>query len=251
MKIRTRWLIAATVVVALVATAGVLLFVFRDRATPVEQDEVTGTLVSGGGGPGDFGLYLYTTSGFETTDALTGARHDYPAQTYLTIQPGGCGTLVRWQALQQRWDEWDFCPDGSMAGWQGYHEWFGVGNLEVWTCDPAVPTQGEPGESWTGTCTRPAGGNVEAAEDLMQYEVVGYETLTVGGEPVETLHVRTTSSSSGGSDSSDSSDTWILPGTQLIVRQVTDDYSTSRSRIGTVQYHEQYELNLMSLYPSS
>ncbi len=85
----------------------------------------------------------------------------------------------------------------------------------------------------------------------MRYEVIGYETLTVGTEQVETLHIRTTSASIGGSESSDSTDTWILPGTQLIVRQVTDDSSTSQSRIGPVQYHEEYELDLVSLRPSS
>ena len=97
----------------------------------------------------------------------------------------------------------------------------------------------------------PPGTQVDAAEDYLRYEVVGYETLTVGTEEVETLHVRTTSSSSGGSDSSDVTDTWVLPGTQLVVRQVADDSSTSQSRIGPVRYHEEYELSLVSLYPSS
>ncbi len=188
-----RWLVAGVVLAALVAATGALLFVFRDRANPVEREDVGPTLVTGGGEPGDFGLYLYATDGFETTDALVGSRHDHPAQTYITIQPGGCGTLVRWQALEERWDEWDFCADGSLAGWQGYHEWFGVGNLEDWACSPPIPTQGDPGEAWTGTCTRDAGGQVDAAEDRLSYEVIGYETLTVGTEQVETLHVRTTS----------------------------------------------------------
>ncbi len=126
-RARRRWLVAGVVLAALVAATGALLFVFRDRANPVEREDVDSTLVTGGGEPGDFGLYLYATDGFESTDALVGSRHDYPAQTYITIQPGGCGTLVRWQALEERWDEWDFCADGSLAGWQGYHEWFGSG----------------------------------------------------------------------------------------------------------------------------
>ncbi|MFH1329218.1 MAG: hypothetical protein ABIJ48_00955 [Actinomycetota bacterium] len=250
-RARKRWLLAGAVSAALVVAVGTVLFLFRDRATPVERGEVGATLVTSGGRPGDFGLYVYATTGFETTDALSGSRHNYPAQTYMTIQPGGCGTLVRWQALGERWDEWDYCADGSLAGWQAYHEWFGVSNLEVWTCSPPVPTQGGPGGAWTGSCTRVAGSQVDAAEDSLRYEVVGYETLTVGSEQVETLRVRTRSSSSGGSDSTDATDTWVLPGTQLVVRQVTDDSSTSQSRIGPVEYHEEYELHLVSLYPSS
>lgn len=251
-RVGKRVLVAGIVVGgALAAAVGVLLFVFRDRATPIGSGEVSATLVTGSGEPGGFGLYLYATSGFETTDALTGARHDYPAQTHLTIQPGGCGTLVRWQALRQRWDEWDICPDGSLAGWQAYHEWFGVSNLEVYTCSPAIPTQGRPGETWTGACSRAAGSNVDTAEDSLRYEVIGHETLTVGGEPVETLHIRMTSSGRGASESYDVNDTWILPGTHLLVRQVADHSSTTQSRIGAVRYREQYELTLLSLRPSS
>lgn len=250
---RKRWLIAGAVVVALlVATGAVLYFVvFRDRATPVESEDVGATLITGAGQPGDFGLYRYTTTGFETTDALAGGRHDYPAETYMTIQPGGCGTLVRWQALKERWEEWDLCADAGLAGRQTYHEWFNISNLDVWTCSPAVPTQDDPGEVATGNCTRAATGNAEAAEDSLRFEMVGYETLTVGTEQVETLHVRATSSGSGGTVMSRTIDTWILPGTQLVVRQTVQSSSTTQSRVGTVNSHEEYELNLVSLLPSS
>lgn len=236
----------------LAIVALVLRFVvFRDKATAVPPEQVTATLVSGGGQPGDAGLYLYATTGYETTDALAGSRHAYPAQTFMTIQSGGCGTLVRWQALEERWDEWDYCADGTMVGHQAYHEWFSMGNRDVWTCSPAAATQGSPGDTWTGGCSRAAGGNVAAADESTTYEVIGYETLTVGGEAVETLHIRTTSSGSGGSDSSDTADTWILPGTRLVVRQIAVGDSLNQSRIGPVSYHEEYELNLVSLRPSS
>ena len=57
-------------------------------ATPLGEEEVGLTVVTGGGSAGDYGLYTYATTGFEYTDALAGSRHDYPARTYLTIQPG-------------------------------------------------------------------------------------------------------------------------------------------------------------------
>lgn len=43
------------------------------------------------------GVYLYESSGFDSVDALTGARHDYPAQTTVTITTEGCGVRVRWE----------------------------------------------------------------------------------------------------------------------------------------------------------
>ncbi len=250
-KTRKRWLIAGAVVLTLIAAAGVVLFIFRDRATPAQQEDVEATLVTGGGQPGDYGLYLYATTGFEETDALGGSRHEYPPQTYMTIQPGGCGTLVRWKPLEQRWDEWDYCEGGALAGRQNYHEWFTMGNLDAWTCSPAVPSEGEPGETWTGSCSRTVSGNVEAAAEVTTYEVVGYETLTVGADEVETLHIRTASTGSGGTSSSDTADTWILPGTPLVVRQTASGSSTNQSRIGPVAYHEEYEIRLISLSPSA
>lgn len=250
-KTRKRWLIAGAVVLTLAAIVGLVLFIFRDRATPAEQEDVEATLVTGTGLPGDYGLYLYTTTGYEETDALGGSRHEYPAQTYATIQPGGCGTLVRWQPLRQRWDEWDYCEGGALAGRKNYHEWFTMGNLDAWVCSPAVPSEGEPGDTWAGTCTRAEGGNVEAAAETTTYEVIGYETLTVGTAEVATLHIRTTSVGTGGTASSDTVDTWTLPGTQLIVRQKATGASTNQSRIGEVAYYEEYEIMLISLTPSS
>src|SRR5574340_1184994 len=63
-KTRKRWLIAGGIVAALALIAGGLLFVFRDRATPAQQEDIEATLVTGAGAPGDYGLYLYATTGF-------------------------------------------------------------------------------------------------------------------------------------------------------------------------------------------
>jgi hypothetical protein len=252
-KNRKRWLIILAAVLVLLVTAALILYfvVFRNTTTPVESEELGATLITGAGRPGDYGLYRYATTGYETTDALTGGRHDYPAETYLTIQPGGCGSLVRWEALEERWEEWDYCADGSMVGKQTYHEWFNIGNLDLWACAPPVPGPGEPGETATGLCTRTASGNAEAAEDSVTFETIGYETLSVGGEEVETLHVRATSEGTGGTVLDRTTDTWLLPGTQLIVRQTVQSTSVTQSRVGTVNSYEEYELNLVSLVPSA
>jgi len=54
------------------------------------------------------GVYVYDTKGFEQTNALGGARHDYPAESTITVQHGGCGWTTRWQPLQERWEQWQF-----------------------------------------------------------------------------------------------------------------------------------------------
>ncbi|HSQ38127.1 MAG TPA: hypothetical protein VLS92_09575 [Acidimicrobiia bacterium] len=248
-RAKVAWMIGGGVVLALVVAGVAVLFAFRDVASTLDEEEAGLTVITGGGRPGDYGLYVYATTGYETTDALAGARHDYPAETYLTIQPGGCGTLVRWLPLEQRYEEWDYCPDGRMAGWDTFHQWFQFGNTDDWQCPEPVPVLGEPGDSWTIECTRAETDNAAAAAQLNSFEVVGYESLTVGGEEVETLHVRVGIVGTGGSVSTGQQDTWYLVGTQLPVRRVLVHDSITDSRIGEVQYYEEAEINLTSLVP--
>jgi len=246
--INRRWLLlAAGVVGGIVLIGAVIILAFRDRATPVSEEEVAATLsiAPGSGEPGDPGLYRLATTGFETTDALGGSRHDFPAETYVTIQPGGCGTLVRWEALEQRWDEWEICADGDLAGWDSYHQWYGVSNRDEWVCPEPIPTGGEPGDTWTGVCS-----TSDSAETRV-YEVVGFETLTIAGEEVETLHLRVTSSIVGKTRGEATVDTWTLPGTPLVVRRFVERTSVTDSPIGAVEYHEEYEVVLTSLQPRS
>ena len=248
-RAKTAWIILGGVVVA-VAIAGVaVLFAFRDVATTLDEEDVGLTVITGGGEPGDYGLYVYATTGYESTDALAGARHDYPAETYLTIQPGGCGTLVRWQPLGQRYEEWNYCPDGRMAGWDEFREWFRIGNTDRWECPEPVEVQGEPGASWVVECRKAASEEAGAATQVNKFEVVGYEPLVVGEQEVVTLHVRVTTVGTGGSASTGRQDTWYLVGTPLPVRRVIVHDSITDSRIGAVQYHEEAEIRLTSLRP--
>jgi hypothetical protein len=228
----------------LAVVAGIALLVFRDRATPLEADDMAGGgLVVEAGRPGGHGLYVYETSGFETTDALGGARHEYPAETFLTLQPGRCGSVVVWRPLQERWIEWDICPDGTMAAWESYHEWFGVPNLDEWRCPEPIPAIAEPGATWSAECTK------GETDRVIRYEVIGIEILEIGNAPVETLHVRSASTDSGKTRGSETVDTWILPGTPLVVQRVVDSSSVTGSRIGDVAYHEEYQIKLRSLTP--
>ncbi len=236
-------------VLALVIAWAVVLFAFRDVATTLDEEDVGLTVITGAGRPGDYGLYVYATTGYETTDALAGARHDYPGETYLTIQPGGCGTLVRWQPIAQRYEEWDYCPDGRLAGRSAYFEWFQFGNTDRWECSEPVAVQGEPGSSWVAECIRPETPNAAAAAEIITYEALGYEILTVDSTGVQTLHVRAVVVGTGGSVAEGQVDTWYLVGTNLPVRRVVVHDSTTDSRIGSVRYHESAEINLVSLEP--
>ena len=245
-RVRRRWPIVVAAVAGGVVIIGVaIILAFRDRATPVTEEQVAATLAvaSGTGEPGEPGLYTYATTGFETTDALGGARHDLPSETFLAIRPGGCGWLVRWEALEQRWDEWEICADGGLAGWVSFHEWYGVSNTDDWICSEPIPLSGEAGDRFTGVCS------TATSDETRVHEVIGLETVAVGGDRVETRHVRVTASSTGKTRGEATTDLWLLPGTPLVVRRVVVHRSETDSPIGAVEYDEEYEVVLTSMEP--
>jgi hypothetical protein len=243
--------------------AAALLLLGEDTTTALDADQarvaasVTTTTSSSrstpdGGTPAEGAndevlTYVYETVGFEEVDALTGARHDYPAATFLTIQSGGCGRILRWQAIDERWTSWDVCDSErlAIAGFDSFHEWFGIGDLQEYECaDPAtlLPPSVETTE-WTFACT-----TGDRTEEITG-EVIGVEVLDIGDRQIETLHVRFTAALSGESDGGRITDRWFTPDDALMVKEVGMTASASSSAIGTVNYTEEYEIVLQALDP--
>jgi hypothetical protein len=81
--------------------------------------------------------------------------------------------------------------------------------------------------------------------------VVGVEPLAVGGEAVDSVHLRvaTDLSATDGTTSSSQGELWLHPQTGLPLRQIDRTATTSPQVIGDVHYAEQYELVLTSLEP--
>jgi hypothetical protein len=244
-----RWWIVAGVGLALVVVVGSgVIFAFRDTATPSDEADVVagmGTLVVGTE-PGDPGLYVYATTGYETTDALGGGRHEYPAETYLTLQPGGCGSIVRWHALKERTMEWEYCEGIPLpVRWIDYHRWFGVVEEGVFGCARRPDSMPGVGESWSTACSS----NDTTKDDV--WEVFGREDVAVGGELLPTVHVRRSSQSSGKTVGPLVVDTWYLEGTVLPVRRELLSDTVTSSPIGAVHYHEEYTIELITPFPRS
>ncbi|MBI5158111.1 MAG: hypothetical protein HZA58_08910 [Acidimicrobiia bacterium] len=237
---RRLWLIVGIVGALAVAAVITYLLALRDTATPVDPTDLT--VVEAGSAPGDPGVYRYATTGFEEVDALAGARHDYPTETYLTIGAGPCGTMARWDALVERWVEWDHCgPAFAVTGTRGYHEWFGVPDLEHESCPEPLPLVPDAAVSVAGV----------TGDTTETYTItpLGAEDLVEAGATVTTDHVRVSSVLSGATSGAANVEVWVLPGTVLVVRTTVDRHTTSPSRIGDVHYDEIYTLMLVSLTP--
>jgi hypothetical protein len=236
-----RILITIGFLTVLLAAAAIAYILFlSNTATPVDRSSVSAAVV--GSEPGDPGVYVYETIGHETVDALAGGRHEYPAETYLTVAVGECGPVVRWSALNERWDEWEHCgPGGAITRSRSYHDWFGVPNLDEQACAQPMPLV--PAAAVTVACT--------TADITETYEVtpMGQETITIGGVAVTTDRVRVVSELTGATTGDSTVDMWVLPDTVLVVKLVVVRHNTTATSIGAVNYEEAYTLVLASLDP--
>lgn len=257
--------IAAMAVIVIVVAIVVWRASFRDTATPVAATDLAATrpttnAVDSTAGPTDAtssigaaagpGIYVYATSGHEEVDALGGARHDYPPETVLQVLEEGCGLVLLWQPLEERFDRRELCPDDDGGFVQerstSFHRWFGRDDRQDFTCsgeawlvppDPNV-TQ------WSYECS------TEERTEAFEAEVVATEELSIGGSAVTTVRVRTISTLTGATEGESRVDAWWLAGGTVPVRVVAERTSTTGSLIGDVSYAETYELNLTSLDPA-
>ena len=274
---RWPWIVAG-LVAAVLAGLIVLRFVYRDSATPVpvsqavqdfregsttEPDdppdtttpvpsrESSSSTAPADVGPGrpELGVYVYDTAGFEEIDALDGTRHEYPAITTITVREGECGTVHRWDALEERFEEWETClaDDGLAIPWYtAFHRFFGNDDRQDFVCEiePLLITPDPaPGTSRTGVCR---------SADLVETITVtfeGAEQLTVAGTPVDTLRLAQSIVIEGNSTGAFASMMWLARDTGLVIRWSESGESTTGSLIGDVNYAEEFSVSLTGLTP--
>jgi hypothetical protein len=193
--------------------------------------------------PGN-GVYTYATSGFEQTDAVGGARHDYPAQTTITVRPEGCGWTEHWQPLEERWDDVDLCQTGAawtLAGVKTFHEFFRQTQEQDSTCDPGAVYLPQPS---TFTCRGSFGAMNFAAR------VVGSENVAVGGKSTNGLHMHYAVEFTGSNRGTGTYDEWTAANGVLLQR-VWDMHIVTDSPFGTVHYDEHYSITLTTMEPQT
>ncbi len=195
------------------------------------------------------GVYVYDTRGYESTDALTGSRHDYPNLTTVTLTRTRCGFNLRWLPLDQRWEESRFCshPRGTeLRQFITYHEFFNKGDVQQFDCPEASLVFAFPyvaGESWKFRCSSASGDFVSSVK------VVGEERVDVGGRPVDAVHLIYDADLSGRNRGTQKQERWISIDNDFVVRMLSDASMTTDSAFGAVKYEEHYELKLNSLTP--
>jgi hypothetical protein len=246
--------IAAVIAAALIGAAALLRYlVLRDTSSPVSVEEALEQAGRTPREPGRVngvrvpapGVYVYDTRGGESFEAFISASHRYPATTAISVRRGGCGVLMRWTVLEERETEWDLCPrrDGwRLRDYYEAHEFFGQRDERRYECPGGVAflLRG----SWDYLC------RFEETRDEFHGEVVGRETLRVGGSPVATIHVRDRDLLSGHEQGSGSSESWYRIEDGMLIRRIVE--TSDRSPVpggGSGTYSESYELRLRSVRP--
>ena len=191
------------------------------------------------------GVYLYTTSGGESLDALGGAHHGYPATTPLTAVRVACGLRLRWDALEERSTAWTLCttPLGvELRVSDETHTFFGRRDRTVYTCTGSVLRPVEAGSD-SFRCRSERGGETGVLR------VVGRSRIDVGGERLQALHVRTAARVTGGDSGTETVDWWLGPDAAVPLRIVLSSRTSRKLFLGRVHYREDADLRLASTEP--
>ncbi len=199
----------------------------------------------------DPGVYSYATTGFEKTDVLGGARHDYPAVSTVTYAATGCGLEDRWQPLTTRFGANRTCRTAAgleLRSTEQHREFFNRVQAQSFTCPSGfveIPSPATRGRLSTVTCPGTSG------SIALTSRVVGPEVLTVGGTSVEAVHVLFTGTLTGQTAGKISRDLFLAADTGLLLRVTGTADTHSNTLAGPAKYTERYTLTLTSLAPQN
>lgn len=234
------------------AGLGAWLALFRDTAEPVSVEEAvtsfrTETDATTRPSPISPGVYVYATSGYEKTDALTGVTHRYPSRSTITVAAAACGMSLTWHVLQGRSTEWTVCVTDE--GWDlrsqdERHTFFGTTERTTYVCENTPIRPHDPSRtSWSVSCS------TGDARESGVAGVVSGRTLRIGRTLFAVRHVRKTTTFSGEIRGSARYDFWFHARLGVPVRIAMVSRTTNDSAVGDVHYEEDVALVLQSLRP--
>lgn len=258
-------LIALVLLLVIAAVAfGVRTLGARDETDAVDSKDAAELIKDEDGGssedvdPGDrpkAGTYTYTGSGTERVSALGGSEHVFPKEISIVVELDDAEDSCEWTAnvvyVKQHIEKRDYCTkDGVMIdrGFTREIEFFNQLQETTFECgDDAerLRTDSQEGDTWTWTCT-----NGTASKSEYTATFLGEETLTVGGEQVDTWHSKVTSKQTGETVGSDTSEFW-LDETGLIVKFTANLKVDTESVLGKTTFQEQLSYALTSLVPEA
>jgi len=234
----------------------------RDEADAVGSKEAAELVDTGDGGEQadieagerpEPGTYTYTGSGEESVDALGGSKHTFPDEIAAVVELDAEDDC-RWTSnviyIKQHVEERRFCTKGTVMTDLGFTrkiEFFNQLQTTGFTCDDdaeRLRADSQEGDTWSWTCS-------EGIATTSKYTTtfLGKETLTVGGEQIDTFHTRVVSKQSGDANGTDTSEFWLAD-TGFAVKFTADLDVRTKSVLGDTHFKERASYALTSLVPS-
>jgi hypothetical protein len=236
-------------IVLLIAAAWAGGFFLRDSSQAASISEALQRFrATEHGSSGLDGVYIYTTKGSESINALGGVRHVYPAKTSITAIKVPCGIQLRWAALEKRSTTWTFCstPAGvELRISDERHAFFGQSDHAVYRCSGRLLIPKKPVSGATKSFTCRSNRNLEVGAT----RVLGHASIEVGGRRVSAIRVSTGLTIRARDSGSEAIDWWLDSSTGLPLRVELRSRTSRKMWVGRVKYHENLNLRLLSLTP--
>ncbi len=269
---RIRWWapLVALMGAAIVGSIAVgVMFAVREQPGPKPVEEALEEFGTGGAPATSIagiavrppeGVYLVEGEGRETISFPPVEQIDgttMPASIRHRVD--GCFTF-RIDYNEAHWQEWELCPEEDTlleTGGRTMHRWdFGVtsvDNMATFVCDPPVPfaiRESTSGDRRARACTATNDQVAEPTEQEGTLVLVGTESVEVGGETLEAVHVRQAVTFSGGQTGESHTELWFSASDWMPLRGERDVRIESDSPIGAVTYTEQGHWQLTAVEPA-
>jgi hypothetical protein len=194
------------------------------------------------------GVYRYETRGSESVQSpISDTTHDYDGVSTIVVSEGRCGEVERWQVLEGRWSEGESCagPDGDrFVAAMEFHEFFGFEQEDSFRCSgivmPRPPVK--RGVRFSSSCRS------EDASVSNRSRVIGFETITIAGEPFQAIHVESRSELEGEVTGTAQREEWRRRSDGLLLRRSAST-TTDTSLGGGTHYTERYTIELLDPQP--
>lgn len=190
------------------------------------------------------GVYRYRTRGSEGIDSpVLDTTHDYDGISTIVVRDGRCAERERWQVLDGRWTESEFCAAGgkTIGAVTEFHEFFGVEQEDSFRCHGG-PAPRKPAMRVSSFCES------DDSSIASVNRMAGYEPVNIGGTTFQAVHIESRSRLEGANRGTARRDEWRRRSDGLLLRLAVGSDADS-SRAGGTHYSERYTIELLSTRP--
>lgn len=260
-------IIVAVILLAVILAAAAWFILGRESAREVGSDDAVAAFraendpsaTTTGRGIPKAGVYEATVSGTESI-GLPGFDENFGPTAPVTVTHANNGCFVyRVDLNNHHWRSWTLCPTATarwgitqLDGWTARNApGFDLSTFNTYVCHPPTdvlwdnPTPGDPER--TGACTGTSDLDDAVTADAVRVEVIGRESLTIGGAEVATIQIRTTDTFSSAQTGNEVANWWFDVDRGLPVRLRFDANLTGSHG----DYRERADLTLTTMKPAT